>query len=255
VTQVAILAAGLGSRLGKPFPKPLTPLESGQTILRRQIGHTRSAFGADTSIIVVVGFKLDLVIEAAPDVLFAYNELFDQTNTSKSLLRALRLSADGGVLWMNGDVVFNSQVLDQLLPVIKADRSFVCVNTSSVTDEEVKYTVDGSGYVAQLSKDVGPDALGEAVGINYVSGSHKAALARQLDRCAAQDYFERGIELAIESEGQWWEALDISKFECVEVDFEADLALANVLMGSQQFDSVEPETALPTSGRRGAESR
>jgi hypothetical protein len=33
-----------------------------------------------------------------------YNERYDQTNTSKSLLRALKATGKGGVLWMNGDV-------------------------------------------------------------------------------------------------------------------------------------------------------
>ena len=30
--DIVHLAAGVGSRLGKPFPKPLTPLSSGETI-------------------------------------------------------------------------------------------------------------------------------------------------------------------------------------------------------------------------------
>ena len=29
-TQAVILAAGMGTRLGKPWPKPLTPLADGQ---------------------------------------------------------------------------------------------------------------------------------------------------------------------------------------------------------------------------------
>ena len=48
-------------------------------------------------LIAVVGFKLDLVMEAVPDAVFVYNENYDQTNTCKSLLKALRSSHDGGV--------------------------------------------------------------------------------------------------------------------------------------------------------------
>jgi CDP-glycerol glycerophosphotransferase len=59
---VIILAAGFGSRLGKPFPKPLTPLVGGRSILARQLDCVRGALGADTPIIVVVGFKLELVM-------------------------------------------------------------------------------------------------------------------------------------------------------------------------------------------------
>ncbi len=69
--------------------------------------------GEDVRVIVVVGFKLELIMEAAPDVLFAYNERYDQTNTSKSLLRALRLTRPRpGVLWLSGDVVFDPAILD-----------------------------------------------------------------------------------------------------------------------------------------------
>jgi choline kinase len=236
--QVAILAAGLGTRLGKPFPKPLTPLVSGQTILRRAIGRLRDACGADVRITVVVGFKPDLIMEAAPDVLFAYNELFDQTNTSKSLLKALRLSADGGVLWMNGDVVFDDKVLHELRDHIAADRSFICVNTASVAEEEVKYTLDEAGHVAELSKQV-KNGLGEAVGINYVAAADKAALVRRLDECGAQDYFERGIELTIGGDRVDWDVVDISSMQCIEVDFDDDLERVNAVMGGAAFDARE----------------
>ena len=39
---------------------------------------------------IVVGFKLELVMEAAPDAVFVYNENYDQTNTNRSLLKALQ---------------------------------------------------------------------------------------------------------------------------------------------------------------------
>jgi choline kinase len=228
-TQVAILAAGLGTRLGRPFPKPLTPLTSGQSIIERQITYLREALGDDTLITVVVGFKHDLIMEAAPDVLFAYNELFDQTNTCKSLLKALTLSPAGGLMWLNGDVVFHPELIPSLLPEIEKGDSFVSVNTASVAEEEVKYTLDGEGYIAELSKQV-VNGLGEAVGINYVSEADKATLAGCLDRCSPDDYFERGIELAIAEHGQRWRAVDISAYDCVEVDFEEDLANANALL-------------------------
>ncbi len=35
--QAVILAAGMGTRLGRPFPKPLTPLSDGRTIMEQQI--------------------------------------------------------------------------------------------------------------------------------------------------------------------------------------------------------------------------
>ena len=151
-TQVVILAAGLGTRLGRPHPKPLTRLRSGESIMRRAVNSLRTAYD-DVHITAVIGFKLDLVIEAMPDISFVYNEVYDSTNTSKSLLKALQLSQAGGVLWMNGDVVFDPRVLPMLREHIETGRSFVCVNTESVAEEEVKYTLDDDGYIKELSQE------------------------------------------------------------------------------------------------------
>jgi choline kinase len=224
--QVTILAAGMGTRLGRPFPKPLTRLASGQTIMEQQVDNIKSVFGDDVRIMIVVGFKNDSVMEHQPDAVFVYNEVYDQTNTSKSLLKALRASHEGSVIWMNGDVVFDKVILERLTPFIVSGRSAVAVNTSAVAEEEVKYTVDDRGHVKELSKTV-VDGLGEAVGINLIGGKDKNALIRQLEACEDQDYFERGIELAIAHDGVEVTPVDISDLFAVEVDFEGDLERAN----------------------------
>jgi len=224
--QAVILAAGMGTRLGKPWPKPLTPLIDGRTIMRQQMDNLEKTFGADLRVITVIGFKLELIIEAFPNVAYVYNENYDQTNTNRSLLKALRIASDGGVLWMNGDVVFDPAVLERAKPLMDAGTSFICVNTSATAEEEVKYTIDSDGNVALLSKTV-ENALGESVGINYISASDRANLIAGLEACADTDYFERGIEIAIENLSMKVVPLDISDLFAVEVDFEDDLARAN----------------------------
>lgn len=223
--QAVILAAGMGTRLGRPWPKPLTPLSDGRTIMRQQVDNLVSAF-ADLRILTVVGFKLELILEAFPDVTYVYNENYDRTNTNRSLLKALRLSADGGVLWMNGDVVFDPQVLERTKDLMAAEQSFICVNTAVVGEEEVKYTVDAEGFVDRLSKTVAA-ALGESVGINYVSARDKARLIERLAECDDSDYFERGLELMIEKDAARVVPFDIRDLFAVEVDFEEDLSRAN----------------------------
>ena len=224
--QVTILAAGMGTRLGRPFPKPLTLLDDGRTILAQQLENIYEAFGADTRVQIVVGFKLDLILEAAPDVAFVYNERYDQTNTNRSLLKALRTSSAGPVVWMNGDVVFEPAILKRMQANIDADQTVIAVNTSAVSEEEVKYTVTADGMVAELSKTV-VNGLGEAVGINLIAAKDKAKLINWLAQCDDQDYFERGIELAIEKDGLKVLPVDTSDLFAVEVDFEADLERAN----------------------------
>lgn len=227
--NVVILAAGMGTRLGRPYPKSLTQLADGRTILRRQLDHLRTTFGPTVHLTIVVGFKMNLIMEAAAtDAEFVYNEIYDQTNTSKSLLKALRLVPAGDVLWLNGDVVFEPGLLTAFAPAVAAGQTFVSVNTASVADEEVKYTLDDQGYVRELSKQV-VGGLGEAVGINFVAADDRAVLVDHLDRCADSDYFERGIETAIAEAGLRVRAIDISGYGCVEVDFEPDLVRANTL--------------------------
>lgn len=226
VIQVVILAAGMGTRLSRPLPKPLTQLKDGRSIMGQQIDNLKLAFGQNYRLSTVVGFKLEAIVERFPEATYVYNELYDQTNTSKSLLRALKASAEGGVLWMNGDVVFDPEVLNRIKPLINTDESFVVVDTAKVGEEEVKYTLDPNGFVAELSKTVS-EPLGEAVGINYVSAKDKLALVEHLEAVADQDYFERAIEVAIAAGQVKFKSIDISDLYAVEVDFAEDLIRAN----------------------------
>ncbi|WP_231916595.1 phosphocholine cytidylyltransferase family protein [Microbacterium sp. LKL04] len=216
----------MGSRLGRSLPKPLTPLSDGRSIMGQQHDNIHAAFGPAASITTVVGYRAETIVEAFPDADYVYNDRYDQTNTSKSLLRALKATGKSGVLWMNGDVVFDPRVLGRAIALIEAEQSFVTVNTSKVSDEEVKYTVDADGNIAELSKTVA-GGLGEAVGINYISRADKSALIAQLNHVDNQDYFERGLELAVAENGLKLRPLDISDLYAVEVDFAEDLDRAN----------------------------
>ena len=224
---VVILAAGLGTRLGRPLPKPLTHLADGESILARQQRLLRQVLGDEVRIHVVVGFKMEMVMEASPGCLFVYNELFDSTNTAKSLLRALRASSEGSVLWLNGDVVFDPGVLELIASRVGGDESFVCVFSGEVGDEEVTYLVDDDQRLTAIGKEI-PGGLGEAVGINHVSAHDKPKLIAGLEACDSGDYFERGIELAL-GEGAVFTVVDIGAGSAVEVDVEDDLVRANTL--------------------------
>ncbi|WP_296192104.1 NTP transferase domain-containing protein [uncultured Microbacterium sp.] len=229
VVHAVILAAGMGSRLGRALPKPLTTLADGRSIMGQQHDNIRAVFGSSARVTTVVGYRAEDVVELFPDANYVYNDRYDVTNTSKSLLQALVATGRAGVLWMNGDVVFDPLLLGRALPLIDGERSFVAVNTERTADEEVKYTVDASGAIVELSKSV-RDGLGEAIGINYISPADKPAFMRQLARIGDQEYFERGLELAIAEDGLRIEPLDISDLYAVEVDFAEDLERANLFV-------------------------
>jgi len=225
--KIIILAAGIGSRLGNPFPKPLTPLKNGKSIMKMQTDNISSKYNID-DINVVVGFKKDLIMERFPELTYVYNPFFDRTNTSKSLLQALKKHRDKSVLWFNGDVVFDERILDILDPHIQANTSFVAVNTSKVAEEEVKYTLKDD-FIDELSKTV-INGLGEAVGINFISSNDILNFINRLEECDANDYFERGLELAIEKDNLKVKAIDISAYNCMEIDFIEDLENVNNLL-------------------------
>lgn len=225
--KIVILAAGIGSRLGNPFPKPLTTLDDGKSIMEKQIDNITQYFDIN-DIFIVVGFKKELIMERFDEVAYVYNPLFDCTNTSKSLLKVLKKFKNEPVLWFNGDVVFDAKLLSELMPDIQADNSFVAVNTSRVSDEEVKYTLT-DGYIDELSKVV-KNGLGEAVGINFIGSNDLQHFVSRLEEVDDNDYFERGLELAIQLDNLKIKPIDISKYDCIEVDFKEDLANANQLL-------------------------
>ena len=225
--KIIILAAGIGSRLGNPFPKPLTKLKNNKSIMQMMTENISSVY--NTNIInLVVGFKKDLIMESFPDFTYVYNQYFDQTNTAKSLLKAVKKNKDQSILWMNGDIVFDKNILLKLKEYTDKDISFVSVNTSKVAEEEVKYTLKDD-YIDELSKTV-KNGLGEAVGINFISSDYIEIFIKRLEECDDNDYFERALEIAIEEDGFKIKPIDISEFNCIEIDFEEDLKNANNLI-------------------------
>jgi len=218
---IVILAAGIGSRLGKPHPKTLTMLSNGRTILQNQIKALLRYVSID-DIYVVVGFKKELIMEAFPDLTYVYNDYFDTTNTSQSLLRGLRKVRNDDVIWMNGDVVFDHVVIDRL---IREPHSCMAVNTLSVGEEEVKYTINDRGFIQDVSKTVS-NPVGEAVGINKIRQQDIPLLLTSLEKCGPMDYFEKGIEYSI-TQGLEMKPVDVSDVMCTEIDFEDDLQKVN----------------------------
>lgn len=232
--EVIILAAGLGSRLGKGLPKCLTIMDNGKTILQMQVENIRAVFG-DVKINIIIGFKGELIEEYNIvnnlNLNIIYNADYDIVNTSKSLLHGIKfVGKDKNVLWLNGDVVFSVNVLMHSLSLVTTNQSFITVNTESVSDEEIKYTLDSEGYIDELSKKVNQNkALGEAVGINFINSSDVQTFKYWLKKVNDSDYFEKGLEESIKNDKIKLTPYDISAFNsyAVEVDFESDLAKAN----------------------------
>jgi choline kinase len=209
-----ILAAGIGNRLGSSIPKGLLELPSGETILSRQV-RIMKASGID-GIVVVVGFKKEMIEQALTGVRFVTNPRFAVTNTAKSLLCALE-SINDDVLWVNGDVVFDEDIIPQ---VVAQKDSTILVNSARCGEEEVKYRADGDGTVKQISKQL-TEADGEALGVNMIRRVHLPGFVASLRRCDDRDYFERAMQDVIDR-GVVFKRLLVDAHRCIEVDFKED---------------------------------
>ncbi len=215
---MVILAAGIGSRLKENLPKAMVHIDEDRTILDQQLENLEKVVELE-DIVIVVGFKKELIMEKHPDISYIYNREYRETNTSKSLLLALKKIKNDDILWLNGDIVFEGEILCSIQE--KARENLVFVNNSRVSDEEVKYTLDKEGYIREISKSV-ENPLGEAVGINFIKKENLEEFSSCLEICENMDYFEKGIEFAIER-GIKFLPVDVEDNFCTEVDFQNDL--------------------------------
>lgn len=212
-----ILAAGMGKRLGSPTPKALTNLINGKTILDFQIEHLSGLIGTH-NITVVVGYKKEMVMSKFPYLSFVHNDNFAQTNTSKSLLLALRKIEDD-VIWLNGDVYFDAEV-----PRLLLDTEFSCclADRKKCGPEEVKYNLNKDGFIHNISKNV-EQPQGECLGINIVLKKDLNIFRDELERVDNQDYFEKALENLTISKKICLKPIDVEPYYCNEIDFNEDL--------------------------------
>jgi len=213
--KTIILAAGVGSRLKSVLPKSLNKLPNGKTIIDNQINILRKL--GVKEIFVVVGFKKEIIMENYPNVFFVYNPLFHISNTAYSLRLAFENMDEDDVIWINGDVALEKEVIKR---VIEKEGNAVAVNKSKCSEEEVKYKTK-NGKIVEISKNV-IDAEGEAVGVNKISKKDFYTFLQALKEGNKNDYFEKGMELAI-NKGIDFYPVDISDCRCIEVDFKDDL--------------------------------
>ena len=219
--KVIILAAGIGSRLGHNIPKALVKLDSKTTILQSQINSLKKYVNI-SELIIVTGYKKELITQRYKDFNFAVNHNYASTNTSKSLLKGLEMiDIQQDIIYINGDVIFDPEIIQLILN--NRDINQICVNNEKVGEEEVKYNLDDKGYIKNISKNV-ENPVGEAIGINYINHKYLPDFINCLDKCKDMDYHEKAVELAIER-GIKFSPLNIGKRFCIEIDFEKDLEL------------------------------
>lgn len=216
--KAIILAAGMGMRIDSPLPKPLIPLHQEHSILDYLVSHISREINAD-DLMLVVGYKFQLIMEKFPHLTFVYNHDYVKNGTAKSLLCALRKIQNEDVLWMNGDIYCDAQIFKLMLGL---KESGCLVDHKSCGEEEVKYNRSKNGFIHELSKSV-KNAEGEALGINLIKAKDLEAFKKELELVGRKDFFEKALENLTLAGKLHLKPVDKGSHFCHEIDFEEDL--------------------------------
>lgn len=233
--KAVILCAGVGSRLGAltaNCPKALLPIGK-QTILDRML-LSLQRYGVD-SFILVVGNRREQ-IEAHVKihypklpVQFIVNSRFAETNTSASLLLTREVVGSDSFVKLDGDLVFEDDVLAKLF-VDQATNRVVVDASVNLGDEEVKVVVQ-EGKIQRIGKKLPPaQCRGESIGIEWIHRDSTADLFTELERVVhrdqlAQEYYELAYDRMMQR-GVSFRMVDITGLKWNEIDDLTDLQQA-----------------------------
>jgi len=239
--KAAILAAG-ARRLHRPgdeLPMALVPVD-GVPILRRTITSLMRV-GFD-QFVIGTGYLEQMIRDAVAswfpdlDVTFVTNPDFRTTSTASTLL-LLREHVDGdGFMLLDGDVVFDLGVVEELI-----ERGPSCLAVRSVGElglEEVKVTADIEDRVLAIGKHVPVrSAMGESIGIALLSAATSRKLfatlgTRVREQGLVHEYYEASLQQIID-EGATLYGVDIGSMYATEIDTIEDLAAADARLAKQ----------------------
>ncbi len=229
--KAVILAAGCATRL-RPYsddtPKTLLPV-GGVPILRRTITSLLRV-GFD-QFVIGTGYLEHMVREAVGswfpglDVTYVINPDYQTTNNAYSLLLMRDHVEHDGFILLDGDVVFDLGVVEELI-----ERGPDCLAVRSVGEiglEEVN-----EDRVLAIGKHVPVrSAMGESVGIELFSAASSRKLFAALhhrvrDSGLVNEYYEAAFQQIIDG-GVTLYGVDIGSMYATEIDTVEDLTAAN----------------------------
>jgi choline kinase len=251
IVRVIILAAGQGKRLlplTSEIPKALLDI-GGKPLIQRQI----EAFHACgiTDFTVVTGYasaKIEAVLaglSAGLEVNIAtlFNPFYAVADNLASCWMA-RSAMSGDVIQVNGDNVFQKDMVSRLLQPAAADVS-VAINRKAAYDaDDMKIMRDGQ-HLVNIGKHLPLDqAHGEAIGFYVFRNSGAAEYVAELERSIRDPAaLKRWFPSAIGSLAQKIRVgtIDISGTSWCEVDEPADLDGARALVATWQDAEQNPK--------------
>ncbi len=229
--KAVILAAGRGSRLypyTKYIPKCLLDI-GGVTILENQINHIREC--GINEIVIVVGFGFEKVENFLRSydglglkIGTLYNPFYQTTNSLISLWIA-RAEMDDDIVVINGDDVFEFDVLDLALSYSDEKICLPIKRKPYYEDEDMKVQIR-SGNVIDISKNLKTTSA-ESVGIRVFRDRGVELLRRAIEEemrteGAESKWYVSAI-LRLIQKGYRVKSIDVNDLFWMDVDYPGDL--------------------------------
>ncbi|MEI9950931.1 MAG: phosphocholine cytidylyltransferase family protein [Pseudomonadota bacterium] len=241
-TAAVILVAGIGSRL-RPMtddrPKALVDL-GGETILGRTV-RLLASYGV-RKIVLATGYREDAVkaaMQAAPPTLvveYCRNPEFDRTQNSVSLALCRDALGSDAFFKLDGDVVFQRQVLERL-DASSAELAVAVDSGRTLDAEAMKVTLSRPGalQISAFGKAIAlAQSAGESIGIERISRSFSAPLFAALNSAIEGGetglYYEDVYSRLIAARALEAEAVAVADLPWTEVDDFSDLERARALV-------------------------
>ncbi len=226
--KAVILLAGVGSRLYPlTFDKPKSLLPIGDSsVLEHMI--TKLQREGISSFVIVCGHMQEVitayVAETFPnlDVTFVTNNRYLTTNTGYSLLVAREQLEGESFIKLDGDVIFDEEIIKNLLAMDDI-ASYICTDSTSVNAEVIKVICDQNGYVVRIGNKLPvAESIGESIGIERISKHTTLALFTTLQAMMTnqnnhQDYYEVAYDEIIQA-GAHFKTIDVTDLHWVEMD-------------------------------------
>ena len=225
--KALILNSGLGSRMGvltSEHPKCMTEISPRETILSRQLRQLAEA--GIQEVVITTGLFRDTLIRYCESLdlpiafTFVHNPDFRVTNYIYSIYCA-RAELDDDILLMHGDLVFENEVLDQLLA---CETSCMAVSSTLPLPEKDFKAVLKDGKVQKVGVEFFEDAVEAQALYRLRREDWRKWLDRIIEFCEAGNrkvYAENALN-SLDGAADIY-ALDVKDLLCAEVDDPTDL--------------------------------
>lgn len=240
--KALILNSGLGSRMGvltSEHPKCMTEISARETILSRQLNLIAQA-GIE-EVVITTGYYDSVLINYCQSLdlplrfTFVKNPIYDQTNYIYSIYCA-REYLDDDLILMHGDLVFETEVIDQ---VVSSQVSCMTVSSTLPLPEKDFKAVVSDGNVQKVGVEFFDEAVEAQALYHLKRDDWKRWLNKIIEFCESgrtKVYAENALN---ELEGAAnIHALDVQNMLCAEIDNQDDLSFVKAKLREVESRTV-----------------